>query len=53
MNKIIIVSSGEIGDIIIKVYKDAGYKIKKPKHKKVKIKVGNGILDNIKQEFKY
>lgn len=49
MDKIVTVPSGEIGDRIIKAYKDAGYKIKKPKHKKVKITIGKGIFDQIKE----
>lgn len=52
MNKLIIVPSGEVGDRIIQAYKDAGYKIKKPKHKKVKITTGNGILNKIYQREK-
>lgn len=48
MDRILIVPSGKVGDIIIQAYKDAGYKIKKPKPKKVKITTGYGILDRIK-----
>lgn len=51
MDKVLLVPSGEVGNRIIQVYKDAGYKIKKPKPKKVKLKVGNGIFDRIKQSF--
>ena len=59
-NKVLLVPSSEVGDIIIKAYKDAGYKIKKPKSNKNKIKeskgilkTGNGIFEQIKQPFKY
>lgn len=51
MNKVIIVPSGEVGNRIIQAYKDAGYKIKKPKPKKVKITTECGIFDKIKQSF--
>lgn len=53
MDKIIPVPSGEVGNIIIKAYKDAGYKIKKPKpnKNKIKIKTGNGIFEQIKTEL--
>lgn len=53
MNKTLIVPSGEVGDKIIQVYKDAGYKIKKPKPNKVKIKQTKGILEDIKHPFHY
>lgn len=60
MDKIITVPSGEVGDKIIQVYKDAGYKIKKPKPNKNKIKeskeilkTGNGILEQIKHTIYY
>ena len=47
-SKILVVPSGEVGDIIIKAYKDAGYKIKKPKSKRVKIiTTGDGIISQI------
>lgn len=46
-NKVLLVPSGEVCDIIIKAYKDAGYKIKKPKSKKIKIITGIGIMSQI------
>lgn len=52
MDKIITVPSGEVGDKIIQAYKDAGYKIKKSKHKKVKHIKGNGIINQIYQRKK-
>lgn len=51
MDKILLVPSGEVGDIIIKAHKDAGYKIKKPKSHKIKIETGNGILEQIKHNY--
>lgn len=58
IDKIITVPSGEVGDIIIQAYKDAGYKIKKPKLNKNKIKenkeilkADNGIFEQIKHNF--
>ena len=60
MDKILLVPSGEVGDIIIQAYKDAGYKIKKPKHHKIKakenkeiLKTGKGILEDIKHNYYY
>lgn len=53
MNKVLLVPSGEVGNIIIQAYKDAGYKIKKPKPNKIKIKQSKGILENIKKSFYY
>lgn len=60
MDKIITVPNGEVGDIIIQAYKDAGHKIKKPKLNKNKIKenkeilkTGNGILKQIKHTIYY
>ena len=60
MDKIITVPCGEVGDIIIQAHKDAGYKIKKPKLNKNKIKeskgilkTGNGILEHIKHTIYY
>lgn len=51
MDKILIVPSGKVGDIIIQAYKDAGYKIKKPKPKKIKIVGGNGIMSQINKNY--
>lgn len=50
--EILVVPSGEVGDKIIKAFKDAGYKIKKSKPKKVKVTTGNGILNRIYQREK-
>lgn len=59
-DKILTVPSGKVGDIIIKAYKDAGYKIKKPKYHKIKtkadkgiLKTGRGILEDIKYNYYY
>lgn len=51
MDKILTVPSNEVGDIIIQAYKDAGYKIKKPKGNKIKIETGNGLLEQIKHNY--
>ena len=51
--EILVVPSGEVGDKIIKAFKDAGYKIKKPKPKKVKVTTGNGIINNINSIREY
>ena len=60
MDKILLVPSNEVGDKIIQAYKDAGYKIKKPKLNKNKIKenkeilkADNGILEQIKHTIYY
>lgn len=56
MDKILTIPSGKAGDKIIQAYKDAGYKIKKPKypkHNKIEIKTGNGILEHIKHTIYY
>lgn len=56
MDKILIIPSGKAGDKIIQAYKDAGYKIKKPKHlkhNKVEIKAGTEILEHIKYIIHY
>lgn len=50
-DKILIVPSGKAGDIIIQAYKDAGYKIKKPKPVKIKFKATNGILNEINKNY--
>lgn len=52
MDKIII-PSGKAGDRILQAYKDAGYKFKKPKHHKIKIKQSKGLLEDIKSDFYY
>ena len=49
--EILVVPSGEVGDKIIKAFKDAGYKIKKPKPKKLKITTGNGIINQINKYY--
>lgn len=51
MDKILVVPSGGAGDKIIQAYKDAGYKIKKPKGHKIKIETGNGIFEQIKYNY--
>lgn len=51
MNKVLLVPSGKVGDIITQAYKDAGYKIKKPKGHKIKIETGNGLLEQIKHNY--
>lgn len=53
MDKVLLVPSGEVGDRIIQAYKDAGYKIKKPKPNKNKIKQSKGLLEDIKDNFYY
>lgn len=49
--EILVVPFGEVGDKIIKAFKDAGYKIKKPKAKKVKIISDNGIMSQINKYY--